>query len=78
MVVAILVLSGDGEFCVCQNRTGEGAVEVPARPGDLVLMRAPGLRGAGPRPFHLLRNVTRYRRTVGLRYDVEKGPGGLK
>jgi len=25
-----------------------------------------------------LRNVTRYRRTVGLRYDVEKGSGGLK
>lgn len=78
VVVAILVLSGDGEFCVCQDRSGDAAVEVPARPGDLVLMRAPGLRGAGRRPFHLLRNVTRCRRTVGLRYDVEKGAGGLK
>ena len=78
VVVAILVLSGDGEFCVCQDRSGDVAVEIPARPGDLVLMRAPGLRGVGPRPFHLLRNVTRYRRTVGLRYDVEKGSGGLK
>jgi len=78
VVVAILVLSGDGEFCVCQDRSGGTAVEISARPGDLVLMRAPGLRGAGPRPFHLLRNVTRCRRTVGLRYDVEKGAGGLK
>ncbi|MCS5574603.1 MAG: hypothetical protein NZ789_16875, partial [Pseudomonadales bacterium] len=52
-------------------RSGDAAVATPARSGDLVLMRAPGLRGAGPRPFHLLRNVTRCRRTVGLRYDVE-------
>ena len=75
---AIIVLSGDGAFCICQDRSGQAAVEIPAGPGDLVLMRAPGLRNAGSRPLHLLRNVTRCRRTVGLRYDVEKGAGGIK
>ena len=72
VVIAILVLSGDGQFCTCEDRVGRGAREIPAVAGDLLLMSAPGLRGIDHRPLHRLGEVTRLRRTVGMRYDLEK------
>ncbi len=40
------------------------------RPGDLLLMRAPGFAGRRDRPFHYLSDVTQTRLALGLRHDL--------
>ena len=45
-LVALLIVAGDGRFCLCEDRRGAGARELAAGPGDLLLMRAPGLAGS--------------------------------
>ena len=69
-LVALLVVSGDGRFCLCADRRGVGAREVAALPGDLLLMRAPGLAGSSDRPFHFLDRITAERLSFGLRWDT--------
>ena len=68
-VIAILILSGNGDFCTCKNRQGEGAKTIRTNPGDLLLMAGSGLAGEALGPLHFMRNVTQKRRTIGLRYD---------
>ena len=70
IVVAIFLLTGDGNFCTCDDRKGVGAKTIPAVPGDLLLMTAPGLVEEKPGPLHFVNGVTRRRRTIGLRYDT--------
>ncbi len=69
-LVALVILSGDGRFCVCDDRRGSGAREISAGPDDLLLMRAPGLAGASERPFHFLDRITVARLSFGLRWDT--------
>lgn len=69
-LVAILVIAGTGRFFVCGDRSGRAAREVPAPPGSLLLMRAPGFAGSDRRPFHMLREVTSERLILGLRQDT--------
>jgi hypothetical protein len=69
-LVALLIVAGDGRFCVCEDRQGAGAREIPAGPGDLLLMRAPGLAGSPERPFHFLDRLTVERLSFGLRWDT--------
>jgi hypothetical protein len=73
-VVLILVMSGDGRFCLCADRGGSESCEIPALPGDLLLMRAPGFRGEEIRPFHFLTAISRERLSFGLRWDSAKAP----
>lgn len=68
-LVAIVVLAGAGRFLVSQDRSGRDAREVPALPGHLVLMRAPGFNGRNDRPFHAVREITEERYILGLRHD---------
>jgi len=68
-LIAIVVLSGAGRFHVSADRTGRGAREVPAPPGQLLLMRAPGFNGRNDRPFHGVRDITAERYILGLRQD---------
>jgi hypothetical protein len=68
-LVALVPLAGDGRFYVCASRDGAAAHEVLTAPGDLILMRAPGLHGRTDRPFHGLGAVTAERYSVGLRQD---------
>ena len=70
IVVAIFLLTGDGNFCICDDRKGTRAKTIPAVPGDLLLMTAPGLVEEKPGPLHFVNGVTRRRRTIGLRYDT--------
>ncbi len=70
IVVAIFLLTGDGNFCTCDDRKGVGAKTIPAVPGNLLLMTAPGLVEEKPGPLHFVNGVTRRRRTIGLRYDT--------
>ena len=69
-LVAIFPLSGRARFCVCSDRQGSDTQEIPAEPGDLLLMRAPGLFGLRDRPFHFVDRIESRRISLGLRYDV--------
>ena len=68
-LVAIVQLSGDGRFGLCDERSGAGARELAAGPGDAILMRAPGFAGHKGRPFHFLDRITSERYSLGMRCD---------
>ncbi|MDH3242318.1 MAG: hypothetical protein OEO83_16820 [Alphaproteobacteria bacterium] len=68
-LVAIVVLAGAGRFFISQDRTGGDVREIPAPPGHLLLMRAPGFNGRNDRPFHAVRDITAERYIIGLRCD---------
>ena len=54
-LVAILLISGPSSFCVCSDKSGRGASDVMARPGDLILMRGGGYGGGKlSRPYHFV------------------------
>lgn len=72
-LVAIIVFSGQGDFALCDDRSGHNARHLPAGPGDLLLMRAPGFAGNMSRPFHQLTNVREDRVILGLRWDTHEG-----
>lgn len=68
-LVAIVILGGAGRFMLCEDRSEANCDDVPTRPGDLLLIRAPGFQGRGDRPFHAVRDVTEDRYILGLRHD---------
>ncbi len=72
-LVALVPLSGTARFCLCADRAGRDARELPSPPGSLLLMRAPGFGGRHDRPFHFLDRVTRSRLSLGLRRDARAG-----
>ena len=74
-LVALIVVSGDGRFCLCRDRSGSDAQEVPAGPGHVLLMRAPGLADSNDRPFHFLDQITKERLSFGLRWDTDASRG---
>lgn len=69
ILVALFVLSGDGRFAVCADRSGRDAWSLHSPPGSLLLMRAPGLWGLNERPFHFLDGIRVGRVSLGVRYD---------
>lgn len=66
-LICLFVLEGAGRFCLCDDRSGRGLREIPTRPGEVILTRAPGFLGSDERPFHLVREVTATRYVFGLR-----------
>lgn len=72
-LVGILVIDGEGDFFVCDDRTGQGATKIPAPPGSFLLMRAPGFDGSRYCPFHTLGAVHTPRLIVGYRQDTRPG-----
>ncbi len=74
-LVALVPLIGDARFYVCSSRDVIGAREILADPGDLILMRAPGLHGRTDRPFHGLCAVMTERYSIGLRQDSTRNDG---
>lgn len=71
-LVALVTLSGRARLFLCDDRSGRGEREIPMPPGSLVLLRAPGFGGREDRPFHLLRDVTETRLSLGLRHEVPR------
>lgn len=69
-LIAILVLEGHGRFCLCDDRAGSNPCAIENKPGDLVLMRAPGFAGSLEQPFHFLDRITSKRTTMGLRQKI--------
>ena len=68
-LICLFVLEGRGRFGVCEDRSGRGARIIDHEPGDVVLTRAPGLRGSDYRPFHFLDRITERRYVFGLRQE---------
>ncbi len=66
-LVVIIQLSGDGAFGICDDRSRRGARTLAARPGDGILMVAPGFGGRRDRPFHFLEGITAERYSFGMR-----------
>jgi hypothetical protein len=72
-LVCVFVIGGRGRFYVCSDRSGRDAREIDASPGNVILMRAPGLFTLeGNRPFHYVTDIRETRYTFGLRQ--KKGP----
>ena len=69
-LVVLLVLSGHGRYYICSDREGNGAHEIPAPAGHVILMRAPGFASRKDRPFHFLSDITSERYSFGIRYDA--------
>ena len=76
-LVAVLTVYGRAPFAICGSRD---PVDVVARwtagPGDVVLMRGPGLAGHGDgRPFHLVEGPRRGERlSIGIRMSDRSQP----
>jgi hypothetical protein len=67
-LVCVFVIGGRGRFYICSDRSGKDAIEIDASPGNVILMRAPGLFGAEDnRPFHYVTEIEETRYTFGLR-----------
>lgn len=71
-VVVLIILAGQGRFFTCDDRDGRNPAEVAVKPGDALLMQAPDYGGQNRQPFHFLRDITKQRVIVGLRYDAKK------
>lgn len=71
-LVTLLVLSGRGRYCVCDDRQGSGKREIPSGPGWAILMPGPGFAGRTDRPFHMVEGISTLRYSVGLRHDSRK------
>ncbi|HXF37314.1 MAG TPA: hypothetical protein VNO17_09065 [Actinomycetota bacterium] len=74
-LVAVLTVHGRARFAVCASRDpGDVVEEWETEPGDLVLMRGPGLAGhRDGRPFHLVEGPRRGTRlSLGLRMSVPR------
>lgn len=66
-LVCVLVVAGDGEFRLHDDRDGTNPRAVFATPGHLILMKAPGFRGTEHGPFHSIANIVRGRLILGIR-----------
>lgn len=69
-VICVFCLTGEAEFAVCDDRTGTNPKFMSTRPGNIILLRAPGFFRSSFQPFHFVRNITEERIVFGLRQRV--------
>lgn len=72
-LVAVVTVYGRSRFAICRSREGDVIADWRPGPGDLVLIRGPGLGGLRDgRPFHLAEGPTRgVRCSLGVRMSVD-------
>jgi hypothetical protein len=78
-LVIVATVYGRAPFAICRSRDPDDVAERwTAGPGDLVLMRGPGLAGARDgRPFHLVEGPRRGERlSLGIRMSARPLSGG--
>lgn len=73
-LVALLVIRGDGDFYIVDDRTGRNPRHIPAPEGSLLLMRQPGFGEADRHPFHTLGAVRSDRVILTFRHDARCDP----
>jgi hypothetical protein len=75
-LVCLFNLEGRARFWITQDRAGRAPQPIDASPGNVILMRAPGFKAAGGRPFHCVGDIEERRYVLGLRQvRSEKQPG---
>jgi alkylated DNA repair dioxygenase AlkB len=67
-IIAVLVLEGEGRFCLCDDRDGTNPREIGNAPGDLLLMRASGFNKQDVQPFHFVDQISAPRTSFALRH----------
>ena len=77
-LAALFTLSGEARFCLCDDRGGGGARQLDAAPGTVILLRAPGFRGAAGRPFHFVSDIRARRYSFGLRQLASRDEPDLR
>lgn len=73
-LVALLVIRGDGDFYIVDDRRGSNPRHIPAPAGSLLLMRQPGFGADDRHPFHTLRSVRADRVILTFRHDARETP----
>ncbi|WP_085908645.1 hypothetical protein [Kiloniella majae] len=71
-VIAILTLSGEAGFYICDDRERNNARKYTAEPGVMILMRGRNFAGIEERPYHYVEGVSKERVGYGLRYNVKE------
>jgi hypothetical protein len=76
-LVAVVTVRGSARFAIRAERHGDIVAEWEVGPGDLVLLRGPGLAGARDgRPFHEVSGPRDgVRSSVAFRMDASRAPG---
>jgi len=67
--IAILLLKGDSNLYIYEDGEGKNPRPINAKPGDCILLRAPGIGGEQHGPYHGVANVTKERITLTLRHQ---------
>jgi hypothetical protein len=73
-LVFIITLAGESRLAQCQDRKRNGAVRIDDKPGQLVVLSAPGFcrrKDEAARPLHFVDDITRGRLSIGLRNDTK-------
>ncbi|MFO0705121.1 MAG: hypothetical protein U0517_04170 [Candidatus Andersenbacteria bacterium] len=60
-LIAIFMLKGSATVGVCDDTDRTNLRTFEPKPGDLILLRAPGLFGRNYRPYHFVENITEER-----------------
>lgn len=71
-LVAVVLLAGYARFCICRDREGNDAEEIPSPPGNVILMCAPGFFGEEKQLFHFVSDITTCRYTFGMRQWMKR------
>lgn len=71
-VIAILTLSGEAGFYICDDREKSNTRRYTAEPGVMILMRGRNFAGIEERPYHYVEGVSKERVGYGLRYNVKE------
>ncbi|WP_085904406.1 hypothetical protein [Kiloniella majae] len=71
-VIAILTLSGEAGFYICDDREKNNARRYTAEPGVMILMRGRNFAGIEERPYHYVEGVSKERVGYGLRYNLKE------
>lgn len=66
-LIAVLILSGNARFCVCDDRSGAGERAIRNEPGDMVLLRGEGLSPGKDRPYHFVDRISEERISLAFR-----------
>lgn len=72
-LICIFLIGGEGKFHSCTDRSGEASRQIPAQPGDVIIMRGRGFSGMRDRPFHYITDIRRTGYSFGLRQHACRG-----
>ncbi len=72
-LICVFILTGHGRFGITKERNKENPHLLDTHPGNVILLRAAGYRGAGQetRPFHFIDQITEDRIVLGFRQNLK-------